>query len=119
MQSAHATSTFADLKVRMNGMKSNELENLETEFNAKRDHIVRQALRAKPGLVKQAAARIENPVVLKRFNEYSSAIEAYENKPMIKAEIDGILAAEFCKDLLAPVNAAYEDEKARILGTVG
>ena len=38
---------------------------------------------------------------------------------MIKAEIDGMLAAEFCKDLLAPVNAAYEDEKARILGKVG
>ena len=32
----------------------------------------------------------------------------------MKAEIDGILAAEFCQDLLAPVVAAYEDEKARI-----
>jgi len=31
---------------------------------------------------------------------------------MVKAEIDGILAAEFCQGLLAPVNAAYADEKA-------
>ena len=31
------------------------------------------------------------------------------------AEINAILAAEFCQDLLAPVVAAYEDEKARIL----
>ena len=35
---------------------------------------------------------------------------------MVKAEIDGILAAEFCQALLAPVVEAYADEKARILG---
>ena len=34
---------------------------------------------------------------------------------MIKAEIDGILAEEFCQDILAPVVGAYETEKARIL----
>ena len=34
---------------------------------------------------------------------------------MVKAEIDGILAAEFCQELLAPVVEAYEDEKVRIL----
>ena len=33
-----------------------------------------------------------------------------------QAEIDGILAAEFCQDLLASVIEAYESEKARILG---
>ena len=38
---------------------------------------------------------------------------------MVKAEIDAIIAAEFCQDLLAPVVAAYEDEKARICGEVG
>ena len=36
----------------------------------------------------------------------------------MKAEIDGILAAEFCQALLAPVVEAYADEKARILGSV-
>ena len=35
---------------------------------------------------------------------------------MVKAEIDGILAAEFCQALLAPVVEAYADEKARIFG---
>ena len=60
--------------------RENELENLETEFHAKRDHIVRQAVRAEPGLIEQASAHIENPFVLKRFNEYNSAMQAYENK---------------------------------------
>ena len=96
--------------------RENELENLETAFNAKRDHIIREAVRSHPGLIEQAAACIENLFVLKRFNEYNSAMEAYENKPMIKTEIDAIIAAEFCQDLLAPVVAVYEDEKARILG---
>ena len=98
--------------------RENELENLQTEFYAKRDHIVRQAVHAEPGLIEQAAVSIENPFVLKRFNEYSSAMEAYEDRPMVKAEIDAIIAEEFCQELLAPVVAAYEDEKARILGGV-
>ena len=50
--------------------------------------------------------------------EHESPIEAYQKGGMVTAEIDGILAAEFCQDLLAPVNAAYEDEKAKILGDV-
>lgn len=96
--------------------RENELENLETEFNAKRDHIVRQAVRAEPGLIERAAASIENPFVLKRFNEHSSAMEAYENRPMVKVEIDAIVAAEHCQEQLAPVIAAFESEKAKILG---
>ena len=34
---------------------------------------------------------------------------------MVKAEINAILVDHFCQDLIAPVNAAYENEKARIL----
>ena len=30
-----------------------------------------------------------------------------------------VIAEEFCKDRLAPVKAAYEDEKARILADAG
>ena len=41
--------------------------------------------------------------------------EAYQKGGMVAAEINAILAAEFCQDLLAPVVAAYEDEKDRIL----
>ena len=42
---------------------------------------------------------------------------AYQKGGMIKAEIDGILAEEFCVDLLAPLYEVYETEKARILDT--
>ena len=45
-----------------------------------------------------------------------TAKAAYQKGGMVAAEINGILAAEFCQDLLAPVVEAYEDEKARILG---
>ena len=99
--------------------RKNELENLETEFNAKRNHIVRETVRAKPEIIEQAATCIENPFVRNRLNEYNSPTEAYEERSMVKAEIDAIIAAEFCQDLLAPVVAAYEDEKARICGEVG
>ncbi|MDE0398365.1 MAG: replication initiation protein [Candidatus Poribacteria bacterium] len=96
--------------------RENELENLETEFNAKRNHIVREAVRARPELIEQAATCIENPFVRNRLNEYRSPTEAYEERSMVKSEIDAIIAEEFCQELLAPVVAAYEDEKARILG---
>ena len=46
-------------------------------------------------------------------------MQAYQAYPAAKAYIDNIIATEFCQDLIAPVNAAYEDEKARILGCVG
>ena len=42
-------------------------------------------------------------------------MEVYQRGGIVKAEIDGILAEEFCQDILAPVTAAYEDEKTRIL----
>ena len=47
--------------------RKNELENLETEFNAKRNHVVREAVRAKPELIEQAATCIENPFVRNRL----------------------------------------------------
>ena len=62
----------------------------------------------------------------KEFNLISSVndslnthpLEAYQKGGMVAAEINAILAAEFCQDLLAPVVEVYEDEKARILGSV-
>ena len=51
--------------------------------------------------------------------EHAAVMAAYQKGGMIKAEIDGILAEEFCRDRLAPVVAAYEDEKARILADAG
>ena len=96
--------------------KEKELEDLTTEFNAKRKNILRQAVHAEPGLVEAAAARVQSYIVRQRLGEHPSALEAYQKGGMIAAEINAILAAEFCQDLLAPVRAAYEDEKARIMG---
>ena len=46
----------------------------------------------------------------------NSIEEAYRDGGMVTAEINGILAEDFCADLVAPIEAAYETEKARILG---
>ena len=96
--------------------KQKELEDLTTEFNAKRRTLLRQAVHAEPELVEAAAERIQSYIVRQRLDEQPSAMAAYQKGGMVAAEIDAILAEEFCQDLLAPVVAAYEDEKARILG---
>ena len=106
-------------EMRAEKAREKELEDLEAEFEVKRDNILRQTVHAQPELVEAAAERIQSYMIRTRLLRHASAIEAYQKGGMIKAEIDGILAAEFCKDLLAPVNAAYEDEKAKILEAVG
>lgn len=45
--------------------------------------------------------------------EHDSAIEAYQKGEMVKAEIDGILAAEFCQVLLTPVYAMYKNSDSK------
>ena len=98
-------------------LKEKQLEDLTAEFRIKRANIIRQAVHADPQLVEKAAARIQSYIVRERLDEHDSVIEVYQRGGMVKAEIDSILAEEFCQDILAPVVAAYEDEKARILGT--
>ena len=95
--------------------KQKALEDLTTEFNTKRNTLIRQAVHAQPHLVERAAERIHSYIVRQRLVEHPSAMEAYQKGGMVTAEINAILAEEFCRDLLAPVNAAYEDEKRRIL----
>ena len=96
-------------------LKEKQLEDLTAEFRAKRANIIRQAVHADPELVEKAAARIQSYIVKERLLEHDSIIEVYQKGGMVKAEIDGILAEEFCKELLAPLVATYEDEKVRIL----
>ena len=105
-------------EMRAEKAREKELEDLEAEFEVKRDNILRQTVPAQPELVERAAERIQSYMIRARLLRHASAIEAYQKGGMVKAEIDGILAAEFCQELLVPVNAAYEDEKARILGEV-
>ena len=102
-------------EVRAEKAKEKALEDLTTEFNAKQRNILRQVVHADPKLVEAAAERVQAYIVRQRLEEHPSAMEAYQKGGMVAAEINAILAAEFCQELLAPVVAAYEDEKARIL----
>ena len=99
--------------------KEKELEDLKTEYNAKRNTLLRQLVHADPGLVDAAAERIQSYIVRQRLEAHDTALTAYQKGGMVAAEINAILAEEFCQDLLAPVVAAYEDEKVRILGNAG
>ena len=95
-------------------LREKQLEDLTEEFRVKRANIIRQAVHAHPDLVEKAAERIQSYIIRERLSEHDSVIEVYQRGGMVKAEIDGILAAEFCQDLIAPLLAVYEDEKARI-----
>ena len=103
-------------EVRAEQAKQKELEDLTTEFNAKRRNILRQVVHADPELVEAAAERVQAYIVRQRLEEHNTALAAYQKGGMVAAEINAILAAEFCQELLAPVVAAYEDERDRILG---
>ena len=102
-------------QVRAEKAKEKALEDLTAEFNLKRRTLLRQAVHADPQLVERAAERVHSYIVRQRLEEHPSAIAAYQKGGMVAAEINAILAEEFCQDLLAPVVMAYEDEKARIL----
>ena len=102
-------------QVRAEKMREQALEDLTRDFRAKCDTLIRQAVHVEPSLVEGAAERIQAYIVRQRLEEHPTAMKAYQQGGMVAAEINAILAAEFCQDLLAPVKTAYEDEKARIL----
>ena len=104
-------------QVRAEKLREKALEDLREEFKIKCANIIRHAVHADPQLVEKAAERIQSYIVRERLLEHDSVMEVYQRGGMVKAEINAILAEEFCQDILAPVIAAYEDEKARILGT--
>ena len=99
--------------------KQKELEDLTTEFHVKRNNILRQVVHTQPELVEAAAERIQAYIVRQRLDKHPSAMAAYQKGGMVTAEINHILANDFCQDLLAPVITVYEDEKAKILGKKG
>ena len=102
-------------QVRAEKLKEQALEDLTAAFYIKRNNIVRQAIQADPMLIEKAAERVETHHPRKRLQEYETATEAYQESPMVKVAIEAVIAEEFCKDRLAPVVEAYEDEKTRIL----
>ena len=103
-------------EIRAEKIKEKALEDLQTEFNAKRATILRQSIHAEPELIQQAAERITIPFVLRRLNEYDSVKEAYDESGMVKAQIDQMIIDTFCQEQMTPVIAAFEAEKAKILG---
>lgn len=95
------------------------LASLRSEMLEKQNALIRQAVLANPALLEQAAAMISSGFIRDRLFEYNSVKEAYAAGGSVAGDINNILAKEFCADLVAPVYAAYEDEKARILGAAG
>ena len=59
--------------------------------------------------------RIHSHNIQERLASYPTLQKAYRDGGMVTAEINAILADEFCAELLAPLYEVYEDEKARIL----
>ena len=103
-------------RLRAEKAKEKELDALQEEFNAKRKTLLRQTVHADPGLVDAAAERIQSYIVRQRLDAHDTPLTAYQKGGMVAAEINHILAEEFCQELLAPIVQQYEDEKARILG---
>ena len=94
------------------------LASLKNEMLEKQNALLRQAVRANPELLEQAAAKIASGFIRERLLEYDLIADAYAAGSVVAGDINNILAKDLCADLIAPVQAAYEDEKARILGEV-
>ena len=92
------------------------LDSVEAELLEKKNALLRQAVRTNPELLEYAADKIQSHFARERLATYNSRQEAYRDGGIVTAEINAILAAEFCQDILAPIVAAYEDEKDRIFG---
>lgn len=105
----------AQLEERKEQEREAMLNALESELSEKRRALLRQAVRTHPELLERAAERIQSRFVRERLARYDSLQAAYRDGGMVTAEINEILAEEFCSELLAPVYAAYEAEKKQIL----
>ena len=105
----------AALEKRKEKEREGMLDTLESEILEKRNALLRQVVRANPELLVQASDRIQAHIVRERLEKSNSVQEAYRNGGMVTAEINAILAKEFCADLLTPLYEVYETEKARIL----
>ena len=103
-----------ELQVRKAEEREAMLASLRTEMLEKRNALIRQAVRARPELLEQAAAKIMSSFIRERLMEYDSVKDAYEAGGMVAGEVNSILAEAFCADLIAPVLAAYEAERERL-----
>ena len=107
----------AQLEERKKREQQGILDSLESEMLEKKRALLRQAVRSNPELLEQAVDRIQSHIIRERLASYESIQEAYQDGSMVAAEINAILADEFCADLLAPLYEVYASEKAQILDT--
>ena len=107
----------AQLEERKKREQQGILDSLESEMLEKKRALLRQAVRSNPELLEQAVDRIQSHIIRERLASYKSIQEAYQDGSMVAAEINAILADEFCADLLAPLYEVYASEKAQILDT--
>ena len=105
-----------ELQVRKAEEREAMLALLRNEMLEKRNALIRQAVRARPELLEQAAAKIMSSFIRERLMEYDSVKDAYGAGGSVTGEINSILAEAFCADLIAPVLAAYEAERERLGG---
>lgn len=90
------------------------LNTLRSERDEKVTVLIQQAVRQTPELLEKAATQLP-AFARRRLNDYESVEAAYQAGGMVAGTLKGILAEDFCAELLAPIYEAYEDEKERIL----
>ena len=83
---------------------------LKDEMLEKQNALIRQAVRANPELLEQAAAKITSGFVKERLMEYDSIKDAYDAGGVVAGDINNILSKDLCADVIAPVIAMYEAE---------
>ena len=92
------------------------LASLKDEMLEKQNALIRQAVRANPELLEQAAAKITSGFVRERLMAYDSIKDAYDAGGVVAGDINNILSKEFCADLITPVIAIYEAEIKQLEG---
>ena len=86
------------------------IASLKDEMLEKQNALIRQAVRAHPELLQQAAAKITSGFVRERLIEYDSIKDAYDAGGVVAGDINNILSKDLCADLIAPLIAMYEAE---------
>ena len=87
-----------ELQVRKAEEREAMLALLRNEMLEKRNALIRQAVRARPELLEQAAAKIMSSFIRERLMEYDSVKDAYGAGGSVTGEINSILAEAFCAD---------------------
>lgn len=92
------------------------LASMKDDMLEKQNALIRQAVRANPELLEQAAAKITSGFVRERLMAYDSIKDAYDAGGVVAGDINNILSKDICSDLIAPIIAIYEAEIKQLEG---